>query len=478
MAGAPLYVKGGAWTSLEDAILKNGIQKYGVHQWDKIASLLPKKNGRQCRIRWDEFLNPKLKLGQFSKKEDCRLLRLVKELPNQWRSIGDAMGRTAQVCIERYNTLLDAESDMGLDSSLGFKVGEVNPKAEYQTALPVEEDKMDDAEREMLAEARARLANTQGKKAARRTRERLLEESKRVAQLQRRREIKETGGNISKGLKSKKKGDGIDYNKDVVLEQAVPEGVYDTSPEELRNEKNLTKFEYAVNKRGLNQDENFKFIPNKKSKKPDDGKGSVNIKKRDTTSLINEYKKPAFPWSYLKMLSSSQVDANKKKKSKEEKKIIKELKKKFADIPTPENAFDIVLSDEEDEHTSAGSEIDEIPPITTETPTYSDQESKEIEPTLDFRVEEMIQREMHAYSSSPHPETLVEPVISHAELSNAILMRLQRINSLQKSTADMVKPLIDANNQLAKDWTVHSSYLSFLEKNYYVLYKADENLPG
>jgi pre-mRNA-splicing factor CDC5/CEF1 len=49
------------------------------------------------------------------------------------------------------------------------------------------------AEKEMLSEARARLANTQGKKAKRKARERQLEEARRLAMLQKRRELKAAG---------------------------------------------------------------------------------------------------------------------------------------------------------------------------------------------------------------------------------------------------------------------------------------------
>lgn len=45
----------------------------------------------------------------------------------------------------------------------------------------------------MLNEARARLANTRGKKAKRKAREKQLEEAKRMASLQKRRELKAAG---------------------------------------------------------------------------------------------------------------------------------------------------------------------------------------------------------------------------------------------------------------------------------------------
>jgi pre-mRNA-splicing factor CDC5/CEF1 len=48
-------------------------------------------------------------------------------------------------------------------------------------------------EKEMLSEARARLANTQGKKAKRKAREKQLEEARRLAVLQKKRELKAAG---------------------------------------------------------------------------------------------------------------------------------------------------------------------------------------------------------------------------------------------------------------------------------------------
>lgn len=48
-------------------------------------------------------------------------------------------------------------------------------------------------EMEMLSEARARLANTQGKKAKRKAREKQLEEARRLASLQKRRELRAAG---------------------------------------------------------------------------------------------------------------------------------------------------------------------------------------------------------------------------------------------------------------------------------------------
>lgn len=80
----------------------------------------------------------------------------------------------------------------------------------------------------MLSEARARLANTQGKKAKRKAREKQLEEARRLAALQKRRELRMAGIG-SRQKRSKKRQ--IDYNKEIPFEKEPASGFYDTANE-------------------------------------------------------------------------------------------------------------------------------------------------------------------------------------------------------------------------------------------------------
>lgn len=54
-------IKGGYWKNVEDEMLKAAVMKYGLNQWDRISSLFPKKTAKQCKARWMEWLNPKIK---------------------------------------------------------------------------------------------------------------------------------------------------------------------------------------------------------------------------------------------------------------------------------------------------------------------------------------------------------------------------------------------------------------------------------
>jgi pre-mRNA-splicing factor CDC5/CEF1 len=250
-------VKGGVWTNIEDEILKAAVSKYGLQQWARVSSLLARKTPKQCKARWAEWLDPRIRKIEWTKDEDEKLLHLAKLMPTQWRTIAPIVGRTATQCLERYQRLLDdAESretdEFGLGGPAGgeaaapsaedvrkLRPGELDPDPESKPARPDTID-MDEDEKEMLSEARARLANTQGKKAKRKARERQLEESRRLAVLQKRRELKNAGINIK--VVTKKKGQ-MDYNADIPFEKAPAPGFYDTGEEITTNEAERDAFD-------------------------------------------------------------------------------------------------------------------------------------------------------------------------------------------------------------------------------------------
>ncbi|KAK7206227.1 pre-mRNA splicing factor component-domain-containing protein [Myxozyma melibiosi] len=255
------YIKGGVWTNVEDEILRAAIAKYGLNQWSRVSSLFNRKSAKQVKARWNEWLDPSIKKLEWSREEDEKLLHLAKLMPTQWRTIAPIVGRTATQCLERYQKLLDdAEAlesgELGLmgpggeahaaDQIRKLRPGEIDPDPETKPARPDAID-MDEDEKEMLSEARARLANTQGKKAKRKDRERLLEESRRLAVLQKRRELKQAGINVK--LK-KKNRNAMDYNADIPFEHQPAPGFYDTTEEINTNYQDKAIFDARTKKFG------------------------------------------------------------------------------------------------------------------------------------------------------------------------------------------------------------------------------------
>ncbi|XP_057704716.1 cell division cycle 5-like protein [Corythoichthys intestinalis] len=227
-----IMIKGGVWRNTEDEILKAAVMKYGKNQWSRIASLLHRKSAKQCKARWYEWLDPSIKKTEWSREEEEKLLHLAKLMPTQWRTIAPIIGRTAAQCLEHYEYLLDKAAQRDNEEEVGedprkLKPGEIDPNPETKPARPDPVD-MDEDELEMLSEARARLANTQGKKAKRKAREKQLEEARRLAALQKRRELRAAGIHIGKKRKKKR---GVDYNAEIPFEKKPAAGFYDTSME-------------------------------------------------------------------------------------------------------------------------------------------------------------------------------------------------------------------------------------------------------
>jgi len=229
-----VIIKGGVWKNTEDEILKAAVMKYGKNQWARISSLLTRKTPKQCKARWYEWLDPSIKKTEWAKEEDEKLLHLAKLMPTQWRTIAPIVGRTPAQCLERYQKLLDeaekneamGEAAPSADDVRRLRPGEIDPDPGVKPARPDPVD-MDEDEKEMLSEARARLANTQGKKAKRKAREKQLEEARRLAALQKRRELKAAGIDLSRRKKKK----GMDYNADIPFEMKPAVGFFDTSEE-------------------------------------------------------------------------------------------------------------------------------------------------------------------------------------------------------------------------------------------------------
>lgn len=217
--------------------------KYGQNQWARISSLLVRKSPKQCKARWCEWLDPSIKKVEWSREEEEKLLHLAKLMPTQWRTIAPLVGRTPTQCLEHYEKLLDAAARSGTELSSGsgsieeakkLRPGEIDPAPETKPARPDPVD-MEEDEKEMLSEARARLANTQGKKAKRKAREKMLEDARRLASLQKRRELRAAGLSsvgVARGGRGSGSGWGtMNYNNEIPFEKKPVPGFYDTSRE-------------------------------------------------------------------------------------------------------------------------------------------------------------------------------------------------------------------------------------------------------
>ncbi|CZT98593.1 hypothetical protein PFBG_03112 [Plasmodium falciparum 7G8] len=248
-----IQIKGGIWKNCEDEVLKAAVMKYGLNNWSRVASLLVRKSAKQCKARWYEWLDPSVRKTEWNKEEEEKLLHLAKLFPTQWRTIAPIVGRTAQQCLEHYEYLLDEAEGKVYDKNKNprhLRPGEIDPAPESKPARADPVD-MDEDEKEMLAEAKARLANTKGKKAKRKAREKQLEQARRLALLQKKRELK-AAGITSLNYKRKDKNK-IDHSKEILFHRKPLKGFYD-----VKDEQNINDDIYENNK--TNQKKSIKSM--------------------------------------------------------------------------------------------------------------------------------------------------------------------------------------------------------------------------
>ena len=96
------------WTEEEDDQLRKLVAEFGPKKWVFVASKMENKGGKQCRRRWQNYLNcDNNKQGGWSPEEDEVLMTKHKIVGNKWTEIAKAVGgRTDNAVKNRYAALI------------------------------------------------------------------------------------------------------------------------------------------------------------------------------------------------------------------------------------------------------------------------------------------------------------------------------------------------------------------------------------
>ncbi len=93
------------------------IQENGLKNWNQIANsfnmtLNSQRNGKQCRERWVNFLNPNIRRDPFTVEEDLIILEKRLNIGNKWSEIiKDMEGRTENNVKNRFNMMYKTMKD-------------------------------------------------------------------------------------------------------------------------------------------------------------------------------------------------------------------------------------------------------------------------------------------------------------------------------------------------------------------------------
>jgi hypothetical protein len=81
------YVKT-KFTGDEDARLIDLVAEYGTADWAPIAFAMQTRNQRQCRERYNNYLDPALRTDPWTAEEDALLTQKYGEFGGKWNKIG------------------------------------------------------------------------------------------------------------------------------------------------------------------------------------------------------------------------------------------------------------------------------------------------------------------------------------------------------------------------------------------------------
>lgn len=99
------------WTREEDEKLRALIAAHGTTKWALIALKLPNKTNKQCRRRWQAFVNASGNKGAWTAEEDDKLLEGHRLYGNRWTEIARLVpGRTDNAAKNRFAALTSRRS--------------------------------------------------------------------------------------------------------------------------------------------------------------------------------------------------------------------------------------------------------------------------------------------------------------------------------------------------------------------------------
>lgn len=110
---------------MDDLRLKAVVNHLGTLDWNRVAQEVGGFTGRQCRERWNNYVNPSLIQGSWTPEEDQLLLNSLQQFGSKWdvldkclptRSRNSIKNRHFQLSRTRTRTMKQQSSEVDLST--------------------------------------------------------------------------------------------------------------------------------------------------------------------------------------------------------------------------------------------------------------------------------------------------------------------------------------------------------------------------